>query len=147
MLYMVVRRGFVLAAAIIGTFSLVIILFFSGLNGTFHHFPPSFVQFILLMVAVAANWTGFFVKVRGIVLTAAICYSVAAIVYLLNTFWLILPIVFSYLGYYLMNKPVEQMSPQQLHTTVEIMKYKELLEKGAITEEEYELKKKQLLGI
>lgn len=99
------------------------------------------------MVAVAANWTGFFVKVRGIVLTAAICYSVAAVVFLLNLFLLVLPIVFSYLGYYLMNKPVEQMSPQQLHTTVEIMKYKELLEKGAITEEEYELKKKQLLGI
>lgn len=146
MLHMVVRRGFVLAAAIIGTFILVLILFFSGLNGTFHHFPPSFVQFILLMVAVAANWTGFFVKVRGIVLTAAICYSVAAVVFLLNLFLLVLPIVFSYIGYYRM-KPVEQMSPQQLHTTVEIMKYKELLEKGAITEEEYELKKKQLLGI
>ncbi len=44
--------------------------------------------------------------------------------------------------------PVNNSIPQPTNTDAdEIKKYKELLDQGAISEEEYEAKKKQILGI
>ena len=46
------------------------------------------------------------------------------------------------------NTPVNNSIPQPVNTDAdEIKKYKELLDQGAITQEEYDAKKKQILGL
>lgn len=45
------------------------------------------------------------------------------------------------------SAPVQQPVQGQMHVTDELLKYKSLLDAGAITQEEYEIKKKQLLGL
>lgn len=44
-------------------------------------------------------------------------------------------------------KPVEEASPEKDAITVEILKYKKLYDAGAITEEEFSAKKRQIMGL
>ncbi len=48
-----------------------------------------------------------------------------------------------------LQQPMYAQQPQvnQIHVTEEISRYKKLLDDGAITQEEYDIKKKQLLGL
>ena len=45
------------------------------------------------------------------------------------------------------NAPQQGVAPQQVDAAEELQKYKQLLDSGVITQEEFDAKKKQLLGI
>lgn len=45
------------------------------------------------------------------------------------------------------NAPQQGVAPQQVDAAEELQKYKQLLDNGVITQEEFDAKKKQLLGI
>ena len=59
---------------------------------------------LLLALAVIFNWLGFFGNKRGFALTAGILYSAAAVVFLIYAAFVILEIVFSFIGFARLKK-------------------------------------------
>lgn len=105
----VVRRGFALAAVILATVYAVFAAMFCighapGLmwdtnvlvNGMGY---ALYVHVMLMIIGVIFGWSGFFTKRRNQVLISAILYSVAAVFFLLWMIFLVLPIVFGFIGY------------------------------------------------
>ncbi len=101
------RSGFALAAAILGTLALAFCwaycvgnAFLTDGGGVLASlFSGMIVQFVVLTVAVACNWVGYASRTRGLVLTAGILYCVASALYLLLMVFLVLPLIFAFIGY------------------------------------------------
>ena len=105
----VVRRGFALAAVILATVYAV----FAGMFCTGHApvlmedanvFADGLISAmnlhaVLMFIGVIFGWSGFFTKRRNQVLVSAILYCVAAVLFLLWLLFLVLPIVFGFVGY------------------------------------------------
>lgn len=104
---LVVRRGFALASAICATVYVFFPIFMylgnyaslsiSGLGSTVGN--ALYIHIVLLLIAIVFNFSGFFLKKRNLVLTAAILYSASAVFFILFLFFLVLPIVFGFVGY------------------------------------------------
>lgn len=116
------RSGFTLASAIIGTgiFFLMASSYFATFTSYYSSKAPSSadsiaqMQLILVGLATALAYAGFASRIRGLALTSAILYSVAAVMYILFTFFLILPLIFGFVGYAKMKpKPVYIVIQQQ----------------------------------
>lgn len=105
----VVRRGFALAAVIIASIYTV----FAGMF-CIGHVPglmwdtnvlvngmgyALYVHVVLMIIGIAFGWSGFLTQRRNQVLTSAILYCVAAVFFLLWLLFLVLPIVFGFVGY------------------------------------------------
>lgn len=104
----VVRRGFALAAVILATGYLVFSALFyignfapyTGISWLGDMFANSlYIHVVLLAVGVIFGWSGFLTQRRNQVLTSAILYCVAAVFFLLWLLFLVLPIVFGFVGY------------------------------------------------
>ena len=104
----VVRRGFALAAVILATGYLVFSALFyignfapyTGISWLGDMFANSlYIHVVLLAVGVIFGWSGFLTQRRNQVLTSAILYCVAAVFFLLWMIFLVLPIVFGFIGY------------------------------------------------
>lgn len=96
------RKGFLIAAAIIGgIYMIFVLLMFSGntvfLNDQFSSIAVAHV--IALAVAIAAEITAAVNNARGAALLAGIAFSIAAICWLIYAVLMILPIVFSWIGF------------------------------------------------
>lgn len=59
---------------------------------------------LLVALAVIFNWVGFFGNKRGFALTAGILYSVSAVVFLMYAMFVVIEIVFSFIGYARLKK-------------------------------------------
>lgn len=59
---------------------------------------------ILLALAVIFNWVGFIGNKRGFALTAGILYSVSAVVFLTYAMFVVIEIVFSFIGFARLKK-------------------------------------------
>lgn len=99
------RRGFALAAAIFGTFALIICAAFMIGNGL----TPSeetgigglmYGQVVFLVIGVVCNWVGFFSRTRVLVLVAAICYVTAIVFFIIfGLFLCVVPTALAFAGY------------------------------------------------
>ena len=99
------RRGFALAAAILGTVALIFCAAFmlgngltpadeTGLGGLMY------MQVVFLVVGAVCNWVGFFTRTRVLVLVAAICYVMAIVFFIiLGLIFCTLPMVLAFVGY------------------------------------------------
>ena len=104
---LVVRRGFALAAAILGTVGLILCMLQAiGAAGPWSDFwAETFtnamaIQAALATVAVVCNWVGFLRKARPLVLTAAVFYTLALAVFIVTgLFYMLLPVIFAYVGH------------------------------------------------
>ena len=105
----VVRRGFALAAIILATvYAVFAFLFCTGhapvlMEGA-NVFADGFISAmnlhaVLVFIGVVFGWSGFFTKRRNQVLVSAILYCVAAVLFLIWALFLVLPIVFGFVGY------------------------------------------------
>ncbi len=58
----------------------------------------------LVLIAVIFNWIGYLFKLNWAALTAAICYGVAMVVFMLYFMFVILEMIFCFIGYAQMKK-------------------------------------------
>lgn len=93
------RNGFTLAAAIIATvYVLFILVFFAG-NEVYKTFPIAVPHAIISVIVVSIAWAAYFTQVKSLLLTAAIGYCLMAGTFLIYGLFMVLPIVFGFVGY------------------------------------------------
>lgn len=93
------RNGFTLAAAIIATvYVLFILVFFAG-NEVYKTFPIAVPHAIISVIVVSIAWAAYFTQVKNLLLTAAIGYCLMAGSFLIFGLFMVLPIVFGFVGY------------------------------------------------
>lgn len=93
------RNGFTLAAAIIATvYVLFILAFFAG-NEVYKTFPVAVPHAIISVIVVSIAWAAYFTQVKSLLLTAAIGYCLMAGTFLIFGLFMVLPIVFGFVGY------------------------------------------------
>lgn len=93
------RNGFTLAAAIIATiYVLFILVFFAG-NEVYKTFPIAVPHAIISVIVVSIAWAAYSTQVKSLLLTAAIGYCLMASTFLLYALFMVLPIVFGFVGY------------------------------------------------
>lgn len=93
------RNGFTLAAAIIATvYVLFILVFFAG-NEVYKTFPIAVPHAIISVIVVSIAWAAYFTQVKSLLLTAAIGYCLMAGTFLIFGLFMVLPIVFGFVGY------------------------------------------------
>lgn len=93
------RNGFTLAAAIIATiYVLFILVFFAG-NEVYKTFPIAVPHAIISVIVVSIAWSAYFTQVKSLLLTAAIGYCLMAGTFLIFGLFMVLPIVFGFVGY------------------------------------------------
>ena len=96
------RSGFVLTAGILGSVYLVFaLLMFSG-NGLFLNDvfgTAAIVHIILLAFAVASSFTAYINRSKIAALLSGITFSASVIFMLLTAVFLVLPIIFSWIGF------------------------------------------------
>lgn len=93
------RNGFTLAAAIIATvYVLFILAFFAG-NEVYKTFPIAVPHAIISVIVVSIAWAAYFTQVKSLLLTAAIGYCLMAGTFLIFGLFMVLPIVFGFVGY------------------------------------------------
>lgn len=93
------RNGFTLAAAIISTvYVLFILVFFAG-NEVYKTFPIAVPHAITSVIVVSIAWAAYFTQVKSLLLTAAIGYCLMAGTFLIFGLFMVLPIVFGFVGY------------------------------------------------
>lgn len=102
----VIRRGFVLTANILASAHAIFATLMSlgnvmpAMSSWYSLITGSMLMHaILLCIGVIIGWYGYAVKNRGIVLASAILYSVSAVVFWLYLIFLVLPIMFGFIGY------------------------------------------------
>lgn len=93
------RNGFTLAAAIIATiYVLFILVFFAG-NEVYQTFPIAAPHAVISVIVVSIAWAAYFTQVKSLLLTAAIGYCLMASTFLIYGLFMVLPIVFGFVGY------------------------------------------------
>nr|DAG68749.1 MAG TPA: hypothetical protein [Caudoviricetes sp.] len=93
------RNGFTLAAAIIATiYVLFILVFFAG-NEVYKTFPIAVPHAIISVIVVSIAWAAYSTQVQSLLLTAAIGYCLMAGTFLIFGLFMVLPIVFGFVGY------------------------------------------------
>lgn len=93
------RNGFTLAAAIIATiYVLFILVFFAG-NEVYKTFPIAVPHAIISVIVVSIAWAAYSTQVQSLLLTAAIGYCLMAGTFLLYALFMVLPIIFGFIGY------------------------------------------------
>lgn len=93
------RNGFTLAAAIIATvYVLFILVFFAG-NEVYKTFPIAVPHAIISVIVVSIAWAAYFTQVKSLLLTTAIGYCLMAGTFLIFGLFMVLPIVFGFVGY------------------------------------------------
>lgn len=93
------RNGFTLAAAIISiVYVLFILAFFAG-NEVYKTFPIAVPHAIISVIVVSIAWAAYFTQVKSLLLTAAIGYCLMAGTFLIFGLFMVLPIVFGFVGY------------------------------------------------
>ena len=96
------KSGFVLAAGILGTIYLIFaLLMFSG-NGLFLNeiFGTAAVtHIVLLSIAVASSFTAYINRSKTAALLSGITFSASVIFMLITGVFLVLPIIFSWIGF------------------------------------------------
>lgn len=93
------RNGFTLAAAIIATiYVLFILVFFAG-NEVYKTFPIAVPHAIISVIVVSIAWAAYSTQVKSLLLTAAIGYCLMAGTFLIFGLFMVLPIVFGFVGY------------------------------------------------
>lgn len=93
------RNGFTLAAAIIATvYVLFILAFFAG-NEVYKTFQIAVPHAIISVIVVSIAWAAYFTQVKSLLLTAAIGYCLMAGTFLIFGLFMVLPIVFGFVGY------------------------------------------------
>ena len=97
------RSILLLAAEIIATAYLIYIVsyFFKDSNEASDALASVLVfpHIIVLLFGVIFGWIGYFTRVTGFSLAAAILYCVSAALFILYAMFLILPIIFEFVGY------------------------------------------------
>lgn len=61
-------------------------------------------HYVIIVIGILFNGLGIFVEKKGFALTGGILYTVSMIFMLVNFFYILLPMIFSYVGYAKMNK-------------------------------------------
>lgn len=121
------RNGFTLAAAIIATvYVLFILVFFAG-NEVYKTFPIAVPHAIISVIVVSIAWAAYFTQVKSLLLTAAIGYCLMAGTFLIFGLFMVLPIVFGFVGY-AQVRSVGKHEREALETAV-LQKRLEVLEK------------------
>lgn len=93
------RNGFTLAAAIIATvYVLFMLAFFAG-NEVYKTFPIATPHAIISVIVVSISWAAYVTQVKGLLLTSAIGYCLMAGTFLIFGLFMVLPIVFGFVGY------------------------------------------------
>lgn len=94
------RNGFTLAAAIIATiYALFVLVYFAG-NDAYQYFSPgAAIHSVVCVVVVSIAWAAYFTQVKSFLLTAAIGYCLMAGTFLIFGLFIVLPIVFGFVGY------------------------------------------------
>lgn len=93
------RNGFTLAATIIATvYVLFMLAFFAG-NEVYKTFPIAVPHAIISVIVVSIAWAAYFTQVKSLLLTAAIGYCLMASTFLIFGLFMVLPIVFGFVGY------------------------------------------------
>ncbi len=93
------RNGFTLTAVIISTiYVLFILVFFAG-NEVYQTFPIATPHAIISVIVVSIAWAAYFTQVKSLLLTAAIGYCLMAGTFLIFGLFMVLPIVFGFVGY------------------------------------------------
>lgn len=94
------RNGFTLAAAIIATiYALFVLVYFAG-NGVYQYLNPgAAIHSVVCVVVVSIAWAAYFTQVKSLLLTAAIGYCLMAGTFLIYGLFMVLPIVFGFVGY------------------------------------------------
>ena len=94
------RNGFTLAAAIIATiYTFFVLIYFAG-NGVYQYLNPgAAIHSVVCVVGVSIAWAAYSTQVKSLLLTAAIGYCLMAGTFLIFGLFMVLPIVFGFVGY------------------------------------------------
>lgn len=94
------RNGFTLAAAIIATiYTFFVLIYFAG-NSVYQYLNPgAAIHSVVCVVGVSIAWAAYFTQVKSLLLTAAIGYCLMAGTFLIYGLFMVLPIVFGFVGY------------------------------------------------
>lgn len=93
------RNGFTLAAVIIATgYTLFMLAFFAG-NEVYKLFPGAPIHAVVSIIVVSIGWAAYFTQKKELLLTTAVGYCLMAGTFLLYALFMVLPIVFGFVGY------------------------------------------------
>lgn len=94
------RNGFTLAAAIIATmYTFFVLIYFAG-NSVYQYLNPgAAIHSVVCVVGVSIAWAAYSTQVKSLLLTAAIGYCLMAGTFLIFGLFMVLPIVFGFVGY------------------------------------------------
>lgn len=93
------RNGFTLAAVIIATgYVLFMLVFFAG-NEVYTLFPGAPIHAVVSIIVVSIGWAAYFTQKKELLLIAAVGYCLMAGTFLLYALFMVLPIVFGFVGY------------------------------------------------
>lgn len=121
------RNGFTLAAIIIATgYALFMLAFFAG-NEVYKLFPGAVIHAVVSIIVVSIGWAAYFTQKKELLLTAAIGYCLMASTFLLYALFMVLPIIFGFIGY-VQVRNAGKREREALETAV-LQKRLEVLEK------------------